>query len=413
MHIREGIRLAFLQIRQEKLKSSFSVLGVAIGVMFLIVVVSVVEGMDRYITEDFSSQVYGVNTIQVRRFPQVQINPQGAQRRAELRRPHPTVAEATELRDRLTVPVRVGVESNVTGEIRTSQGRRVEQAQIQAVSRDILEIRDLRLAAGRPFSEQEETRGIPVAILGTTVTEALFPDEVPLGHQIRIQGFPYRVVGVLAEQGSLLGISLDNRVMIPVTSRIGRIHPERGAVGQIVIQTVDPTDLRQARAETEAILRIARRLRPDQASDFHLDTAEDSLAFWDRISTILFLALPGLVGISLVVGSIVIMNIMLVSVMARTREVGVRKALGARPRDIVGQFLLEAATLSGAGAVVGVGIGLGLTVLVRTFTPLPASVAPHWVALGVALGIFVGVVAGVYPAVRASRLDPVEALGYE
>jgi putative ABC transport system permease protein len=413
MHVREGIRLALLQIRQEKLKSSFSVLGVVIGIMFLVVVVSVVEGMDRYITEDFSSQVYGVNTIQVRRFPQVQINPGGAQWREWLRRPRPTVAEAAELRDRLTVPVRVGVESNATGEIRTSQGRRVENAQIQAVSRDILEIRDLRVAAGRPFTEQEEARGIPVAILGTTVAEALFRDEDPLGRQIRIRGFPYRVVGVLEEQGSLLGMSLDNRVMIPITSRIGRIHPERGSVGQIVIQTVDPSDLREALAETEAILRVSRRLRPDQVNDFHLDTAEDSLAFWDRISTILFLALPGLVGISLVVGGIVIMNIMLVSVMERTREVGVRKALGARRQDIVGQFLVEAATLSGVGAVVGVGIGLGLTALVRTFTPLPAAVAPHWVALGVALGIGVGVVAGVYPALRASRLDPVDALRYE
>jgi putative ABC transport system permease protein len=413
MHVREGIRLALLQIRQEKLKSSFSVLGVVIGVMFLVVVVSVVEGMDRYITEDFSSQVYGINTIQVRRFPQVQINPGGAQWREWLRRPRPTVAEAAELRARLSVPVRVGVESSTTGEIRTSEGRRVENAQIQAVSREILEIRSLRVAAGRPFSEQEEARGIPVAILGMTVAEALFRDEDPLGRQVRIRGFPYRVVGVLEEQGSLLGMSLDNRVLIPASSRMGRIHPERGGVGGIVIQTLDPGDLRSALGETEAILRVHRRLRPDQANDFHLDTAEDSLAFWDRISTILFLALPGLVAISLVVGGIVIMNIMLVSVMERTREVGVRKALGARRRDIVGQFLVEAATLSGAGALVGIAVGLGLTGLVRAFTPLPAAVAPHWIALGVLLGVSVGIIAGVYPAVRASRLDPVDALRHE
>ncbi len=413
MHVREGVRLALLQIRQEKLKSSFSVLGVVIGVMFLVVVVSVVEGMDRYITEDFSSQVYGINTIQVRRFPQVQINPGGAQWREWLRRPRPTVAEAAELRARLSVPVRVGVESSTTGEIRTSEGRRVENAQIQAVSREILEIRSLRVAAGRPFSEQEEARGIPVAILGMTVAEALFRDEDPLGRQVRIRGFPYRVVGVLEEQGSLLGISLDNRVLIPASSRMGRIHPERGGVGGIVIQTLDPGDLRSALGETEAILRVHRRLRPDQANDFHLDTAEDSLAFWDRISTILFLALPGLVAISLVVGGIVIMNIMLVSVMERTREVGVRKALGARRRDIVGQFLVEAATLSGVGALMGIAVGLGLTGLVRAFTPLPAAVAPHWIALGVLLGVSVGIIAGVYPAVRASRLDPVDALRHE
>ncbi len=412
MQFREGVRLALLQIRQEKLKSSFSLLGVIIGVMFLVVVVSVVEGMDRYITEDFAKEVYGINTVQVRRFPSVQVSASGAEFREWLRRPRPTLAEADAIRESLSVPARVGVESTRSGEIRTRQGRRVERVQIGAISEEVLQIRNLQVEEGRPFSAQEAARGIPVVVLGISVADALFPDGNALEEEIRIQGFPYRVVGVLEPQGSLLGISLDNRALIPVASRAGRIYG-RGEVGGIIIQAVDPSDLSTVVVETEAALRVLRRLRPDEPSNFHLDTADSSLAFWDRIATIMLIALPGLVGISLVVGGIVIMNIMLVSVMERTREIGVRKALGARRGDIVGQFLVESATLSAAGAVVGIAIGLALTTLVRTFTPLPTTLSPGWMALGVALGVTVGIFAGVYPALRASALDPVDALRYE
>jgi putative ABC transport system permease protein len=211
----------------------------------------------------------------------------------------------------------------------------------------------------------------------------------------------------------MFGQSLDNRVVVPVRSPATRQFTQRGAVGSIVIQTLDPADLPVALMDAEAAMRVERRLSPGEENNFALDTAEDSLAFWDRISTILFLALPGLVGISLVVGGIVIMNIMLVSVMERTREIGVRKALGAQRKDIINQFLVEATTLSAAGAIVGVVIGILLTWIVRTATPLPAAVAPQWLALGVFLGLAVGIIAGVYPAMRASQLDPVVALRHE
>jgi putative ABC transport system permease protein len=221
------------------------------------------------------------------------------------------------------------------------------------------------------------------------------------------------VIGVLERQGNLLGISMDNRAIAPARSPIQRLTNPHGVVDQIVIQAFDGEDLRAVMWEAEAVMRVRRGLRPATENNFELETADDSLAFWDRISRILFLALPGLVAISLVVGGIVIMNIMLVSVMERTREVGVRMAIGARRRDIVSQFLVEAATLSGVGAVIGVGIGVAVTLLVRAISPLPAAVAPHWIVFGVLLGVGVGVGAGVYPALRASRMDPVEALRYE
>ena len=160
-------------------------------------------------------------------------------------------------------------------------------------------------------------------------------------------------------------------------------------------------------------MRVRRQLRPTEEPDFALETAEDAISFWDSISRMLFTALPMLVSIALVVGGIVIMNIMLVSVMERTREIGVRKALGARRKDILTQVLIESATLATVGAALGVAVGLSIAQLVAAFSVMPAAVAPRWIALGVGLGLSVGIIAGVYPAARAARLDPVDALRYE
>ena len=274
-------------------------------------------------------------------------------------------------------------------------------------------IRAYDMELGRPFSAQEADRGAAVAVLGKSTADLLFEDEDPVGAQVRIRDFPFRVVGVIEEQGSMLGLSRDNMVLAPARSPIRRMVNPRNVVDGVVIQTESPDLLRQATSETEGIMRARHGLRPGEENDFNLETAEEALSFWDDISRVLFVALPGLVSISLVVGGIVIMNIMLVSVMERTREIGVRKAIGARRRDILLQVLIETATLSAVGALVGIGIGVALTMVVRAVSPLPAAVAPHWIGLGVARGITVGVIAGVYPAARASKLNPVDALRYE
>jgi len=413
VNVWEGVRLALTQIRTEKLKSFFALLGVIIGVMFLIVVVSVVEGMDRYIKEDFAGFLFGLNTITVTRRPSVEVNSDAEVRREWQRRRRLRFEDADVIREKLTIPALVGVESTTGGRVEGDNGRQVENVFMTAVSPELLRIRDLEVERGRPFSNQEAERGMPVVILGKNTADVVFQNLDPLGRTVRIRGFPYRVIGILEEQGSILGISLDNRAIAPARSPIQKVVNPRGVVDNIVIQTLDPKELRPAMMEIEAIMRVQNRLRPGDPNDFELETADDSLSFWDTISTILFMALPGLVGISLVVGGIVIMNIMLVSVLERTREIGVRKAIGARRRDIVIQVIIESATLSGTGAFLGVLVGVGLTGLVAAVSPMPTAVAPRWVTLGVVLGVAVGMIAGVYPAARAARLDPVDALRYE
>ena len=280
-------------------------------------------------------------------------------------------------------------------------------------SPEIFDIRDLAIARGRAFTPQEAGAGAPVVVLGSETAEVIFQALDPIGRTVSLRGFPYRVVGVLEERGSLFGQSLDNLLIAPARSPVQAITNPRGVVDDIIVQTLDPSRLRDAQLEIEGIMRARRGLRPAEEADFSLETAEEAISFWDNISRILFLALPMLVSISLVVGGIVIMNIMLVSVMERTREIGVRKALGARRRDILLQVLIESTTLATLGAALGVLAGLGIAGAIASASPLPAAVAPHWIALGVGMGITVGVAAGVYPAARASRLDPVDALRYE
>lgn len=414
MRFLEGVRLALGQIRQEKLKSFFGLLGVTIGVMFLVVVVSVVEGMDRYMHEDFAQEIYGVNTVTVSRTPTVQMGGSTAEEiRARRRRPSLEPSDAEAIRRGLSVPALVGVTTGRTGRVRAENGRTAENIQIQGISEEMLHIRNLNVEDGRPFSPQEARAGVPVVVLGQSTAETLFEEVDPVGRQVRIGGFPFRVVGVLEEQGTIFGLSQDNLALAPVASPVRRVTSPRGYVSSIVIQAERREDMETIRMDAEGVMRVQHGLRPTEPNSFELETAEDSMAFWDRIATILFLSLPALVGIALVVGGIVIMNIMLMSVIQRTREIGVRMALGARRRDVVGQFLVESATLSGVGAVAGVALGAALAALVRAVSPLPAAVAPGWVALGVTLGLAVGIVAGVYPALRASRMDPVEALRYE
>lgn len=413
MKIFEGVRLAAEQIRTQKLKSFFSLLGVIVGVMFLVLVVSIVEGIDQYMRNTLEEKIFGVNTVSVRRWPMNDLNTSAEQRRAWARSPRLTYEDLDYLRERITLPATIGADSDTWGEMESDRGVTVENVLIRGATAEIFEVRNYRTERGRVFSPVEDLQGAPVVVLGQEAAEALFPGIDPLGREVRIRGFPFRVVGILEEQGAFLGRSLDNVAIAPARSPVQRFTNPRGIVDEIVLKAGAPALVRPLQAQAEEAMRIRRRLRPSELNNFAAETTEASLGFWDRISRILFLALPGLVGISLVVGGIVIMNIMLVTVMERTREIGIRKAIGARRHDILVQVLIETMTLSAIGAAIGVATGAGLTALVAALSPLPAVVAPKWVAFGMFLGIGVGVASGVYPAARAAKLDPVDALRYE
>ena len=413
MNVWEGVVLAMEQLRAQKLKSFFSLLGVILGVTFLIVVVTVVEGMDQYVREDFTSQVFGVNTVTLRRWPDVNINTSREEWRARLRRPRIRREDVQAIRAQLTVPARIAEENRGGADVVGDNGRSATGVSVLGASPELFDIRDLGIAQGRAFTPQEAREGTPVLVIGSETAEVVFQGLDPVGRTLRIRGFPYRVVGVLEERGSLFGQSLDNQVIAPAQSPVQAFTAPRGVVEGAIIQTLDPSRLRDAQTQVEGIMRVRHGLRPGEENDFALETADEAISFWDNISRILFLALPGLVAISLVVGGIVIMNIMLVSVMERTREIGVRKALGARRRDILTQVIIESATLSTVGAAIGVALGLGFAAIVAASSPLPAAVSGQWITVGMLLGVVVGMVAGVYPASQASKLDPVDALRYE
>ena len=413
MQIWEGVTLAMSQLRSEKLKTFFSLLGVIMGVMFLIVVVTVVEGLDRYVREEVTSQVFGINTVTVRRWPESDVNSNAEVWRERLRSPRLRYEDADAIRAQLTIPARIAVESSTSTDATGDNGRTATGVRVTGASPEVFPVRNLTIARGRAFTQQEADRGIPVLVLGKETAEVVFEDLDPIGRTVRLRGFPYLVIGVLEERGSILGRSLDNFAMAPARSPIQSITNPRGVIDEVIIQALDPDRVREIQLEVEGMMRARRQLRPHQANNFGVETAEDAISFWDNISRILFTALPGLVAISLVVGGIVIMNIMLVSVMERTREIGVRKALGARRRDILVQVLIEAVTLSTAGSMFGVAAGLGIATLIATISPLPATVSLKWIIVGVGLGTSVGITAGVYPASQASKLDPVDALRYE
>ena len=316
MNIWEGVALAFQQLVTQKLKSFFSLLGVILGVMFLIVVVTVVEGLDRYIREDLTAQLFGVNTVTLRRSPSVSINQGREARREQQRRPRLTFADADALREQIISPVQVGVESRTGSSIVGDNGRTASGVQVVGATPEIFEIRDLDITEGRVFTAQEDKSGSPVLVIGSETAEKVFEGLEPVGRSVRIRGFPYRVIGVLEERGSLFGESQDNLVIAPARSQIRSITAPRGYVDHIVIPALNPDELRDIQLQTEGIMRVRHRLRPKEEPDFSLETADEAISFWDNISRMLFTALPMLVSIALVVGGIVIMNIMLVSVMA-------------------------------------------------------------------------------------------------
>ena len=411
MPLIESIRLALAQIRVQKLKSFFTLLGVTIGVMFLIAVVSIVEGMSQYVERDFIGRLLGANTFTLRRIPWFQDGTQADWREWQ-RRPRFYPSDVRIVANALPPDINWAVESEnqVWAETKWARPRQVEG---HAVDGDYFTIKRYDLSSGRLFTQQEMQLGTNVVVIGQEVARYFYQGLDPLGREIRIGGVPYSVIGVIEKQGSLFGLSMDKMAIAPFNSPLRRLTNPRGDVDGMMVQAANPVIMGDLMEVAREVLRGHRRLRPSQPDNFVMETSASAMVEFNEMRNVMTIAGTALPAIGLIVGGIVIMNIMLAVVTERTHEIGIRKSLGARRRDILSQFLVESATLSTLGAIIGIALGLAGAKVIEAQTPLPAAVAPWSIVAATLLGTVVGIVSGVYPARRASKLDPIEALRQE
>jgi putative ABC transport system permease protein len=406
MRLHEAFVSALQSLRANKLRSFLTLLGVIIAVVSIIAVVTVIQGLNAKVTDVFTGR--GADVFEVDKFGAV-VTSQREWERLQ-RRPDVTRADAEALRRRghAVDYVSAKVEGRAPASFRD---RKIEQAEVQGLGEEYSFLSEFEIARGRHMTPTEIAHSTPVTVVGPNVVRELFRGEEPLGKRIKVGSLVFTIVGVARERGSILGVGQDDFVAIPLGAYL-KMKGTRQSL-TLAVKPRSPDLLEEAIAETRVILRMQRHLRPGDPDDFGITTTEGLLKLYRQITTGVYSLLVGLVTISLVVGGIVVMNIMLVSVTERTREVGIRKAMGARRRDILWQFLVEAVILSAAGGVIGVLGGFGVALLISEVTPLPSRLEWWSVAAGLILSSGVGIFFGILPALKAARLNPIEALRYE
>jgi putative ABC transport system permease protein len=407
------LTVALAQLRTSKLRSFFTLLGIIVSVGFLVAVVAIIQGMNAYVSENLSSALIGQNTFQVRRLP-IQIGLfDDEQMRRMARRPIVSEGDANAVAAAIPEAVAVSRQSGWP----TPQAdvfwrdRRLGDVLIFGVTADYQIVQDYAFSSGVPMTDLDVRDRRPVVVLGADIAEKLFETVDPVGQEIRILGRRFRVQGVIEKKGRVLGQSFDGFVIVPLT--VFETMYGRRLNTTVSVKLPAPDLVAGAMIRAEEAMRVSRGLRPVQDNDFTIEASDALIEFWRRLTGVLFAAVPAMVSIGILVGGIVIMNIMLMSVRERTREIGIRKSVGARSSDIRRQFLAEAVALTTVGGILGVLGGATLAGLVSLTTPLPARVTAWSVALALALGASVGILFGVYPASRASRLDPIAALRAE
>jgi putative ABC transport system permease protein len=403
----DAISVALSSVWTNKLRSFMMVLGNVVAVTSIIAVVSLIRGMDTYVADAIVGEV-GAGTFRVERIGF--ITSEEEEERARRRNPIITLADMRAIRD-FSDQVDAVMAEMTSGANVVFGSTTLEGTQIRGVSADYAEFTGFTPALGRIPSRLEVERNRPVAFLGWNTAENLFQGRNPIDQVIRIRGMHFRVVGVAEAKGSVFGNSQDEFAVIPLGA-FQKLFGARWSLS-LSVKPSDPEVLPAAMEDTRVALRIRRQLGPKEEDNFGMLTSDTLIDFWRNFSAGIFAVLLGIVSLSLVVGGIVIMNIMLMVVSERTREIGLRKALGARRRDIVWQILTESTTLSMVGGLIGTALGFALAFGVEAFTPLPAAIETWSILLGLGMTATVGIFFGLYPAMRAASLDPIEALRRE
>ncbi|MFN7932250.1 MAG: ABC transporter permease [Bryobacteraceae bacterium] len=410
----ENMQMAWTAVYSHRFRSLLTILGIVIGITTVVTVSSLLTGLRKGIVTFF--QEFGPNNIFISRYSG---DPSARPKQTEARR-KPVDPSYTELIKRLApsaedASVQLFVPSFIGRQALVARvpGFESDNVNLAACTANHLEISPRDLITGRTFSEEEDTRAAKVGIMGPSLAEVLFPDGKAVGKQVNVGGAEYTVIGVFDKaKGGFFGENgLDYQFLIPFQTARQR-YPQ---LDNFFLTVKAKEGLRdQAFDEVQSILRKVRRMPPGKENDFNISTADQIIKQFDSINRAVLLVSISLSGLGLLVGGIGVMNIMLVSVTERTREIGVRKAVGARSRDIILQFLTEAVTLTGAGGLIGIVLSILVTMLVGALVPSLPSEVPVWaVVTGFLMSVSVGVFFGVWPAFKAARLDPVEALRYE
>jgi putative ABC transport system permease protein len=406
----EGVVIALDSVRANKVRASLTVLGVAIGVTVVIAMGSAITGINRSITAILESA--GPKTFFVQRYFDGGINvSDGSDELSPWRRmPWVTIEEAEVIR-RLPAVRDVNIGEYTNGPVSFGSVN-LKSVSIAGFSPTFIQVNGGDIIAGRSFTPIEYAAGARVAVINDKLAESLFPGRDPIGKTIKIFGAPFQVVGMHAEAASLFSNADDPRLAIPHTVFTKVADYERGWMEIAVIPTETATTF-DAQDEVTTAMRSARRLKPAEANNFAIVTQDRVLDAFNKVTAGFFVVMIALSSVALMVGGVGVVAIMMISVTERTREIGVRKALGATRGEIMFQFLVEAATLTLLGCLIGMALGALVAWGLRSLTPIPATVPLASVIAAVVASILTGVVFGLYPASKASRMDPVEALRYE
>ena len=402
--IAEMVRIALSAIWANKLRSFLTVLGNIVAVSSIITLVSLIQGITDEVSNVILSEV-GADAFMIDRRGIVRSRDDFERMRNN---PRITLADMDAVRRYTTNVSAVMAEARQNGEARYRE-RVLESVSIQGVTDEFVRFSTFNAAAGRLLTPTEVRRRRNVAVLGAVTADRLFETLDPIDREVRIEGVPFRVVGVSRPIGSTFGVSQDEYAIIPLGA-YQRLFGSRASLG-IRVQPVDPNTIDTAIGEATMALRMQRRLKPAEEDNFGIFTSDTALGIFRQATTGIFAVLVGVVGLAMVVAGIVIMNIMLMAVSERMKEIGLRKALGARRRDIMWQMLSESVLLSLAGGIAGTALGAAAAIGIDRFAPVPAAVHVWSVTLAITLTAVVGLFFGLYPAARAAALDPIDALG--